>query len=262
MAKHMDSEDVEVPNVMKLCSFKNKDILEIGCGDGRLSIKYAGKARHVTAIDPNDESIATARRNLPKNLATKISFAVRRGEELGDYRSESFDIVFFSWSLCCTDIPVMGRALDEAWRVLRRGGTLINLQPSLFQPFDQGALTYLVKKRFGTSVDVENYRQARFALKYKSLIEGMFDFVAEKEFPVTTLYETVRDAVEDLATGAREQYESLSARQKRHIRGELEGRDTGSGIVSVENALLTVLRKRENGAGGRVSRVTRVRMAA
>ena len=89
----------------------------------------------------------------------------------------------------------MGKALDEAWRVLKRDGMLINLQPSLYQPFEQGALAYLVRKRFGTSVDDDRYRQSRLALKYKSLIEGMFDLVAEAEFPVKTVYDSVQDAI-------------------------------------------------------------------
>jgi len=245
MAKHTDTDDAEIRTVMRYCSFQGKDILEVGCGDGRLSLKYAARANRAVAIDPDAESIAIARRSLPKELGTKLTFRVGRGEELLDYQPETFDMVFFTWSLCCTDIPVMGKALDEAWRVLKRKGMLVNLQPSLYQPFEQGALTYLVKKKFGTSVDDERYRQSRFALKYKSLIEGMFDLVAEEEFPVKTTYDKVDDAVEDLARGAREQYESLNAERKRRILRELKARAAANGIVSVENALLTVLRKRE-----------------
>lgn len=139
----------------------------------------------------------------------------------------------------------MGKALDEAWRVLKRNGLLVNLQPSLYQPFEQGALAYLVKKKFGTSVDDDRYRQSRFALKYKSLIEGVFDLVVEEEFPVRTMYDTVQDAIEDLARGAREQYDSLTKGKKRRIREALKSRMTANGIAAIENALLTVVRKHE-----------------
>jgi ubiquinone/menaquinone biosynthesis C-methylase UbiE len=244
MAKHMDAEDLEIKTALKHSSLEGKEILEVGCGDGRMSFRYAGRAKRVVAIDPSADSIETARRNLPKQLATKLTFRVGRGEELGDFQPESFDVVFFTWSLCCTDIPVMGRAIDEAWRVLRRDGVLVNLQPSLNQPFGSGALTYVVKKKFGTTVDDERYRQARFALKYKALIEGMFDLVGEEEFPVKTVYDTVGDAVEDLARDAGEQYKRLDEKTKQRIQDDLKSRGTASGIEVVENAVLSALRKR------------------
>lgn len=247
MAKHVDPEGLEINKAFRHASFEGKDVLEIGCGDGRLSFKYAAKANRVVAIDPSSDSIEAAKRSLPKGLASKLTFRVGRGEELGDLPAESFDLVFFSWSLCCTDVPVMGRALDEAWRVLKRNGTLINLQPSLYQPFESGALTYLVKKRFGTSVDEERYAQARFALKYKSLIERMFDLVAEEEFGVDTRYDTVEDALEEVTRDAKEQYARLDGKTKQRIRDELKSRLTRNGIVLTENAVLSVFRKHDSG---------------
>lgn len=246
MAKHVDLKGLEIKTALRNAPFESKDILEIGCGDGRLTFKYARKAHRVVAVDPSAASIETASRNTPKSLASKLIFRVGRGEELGDYQAKSFDVVFFTWSLCCTSIPVMGRALDEAWRVLRRDGVLVNIQPSLHQPFRSGALTYLVKGKFGTTVDDERYRQSRLALKYKSLVEGRFELLGEEEFPVKTAYDTVEDVIDDLKCGAREQYDSLDEKTKRRIHDELASRRTGGSIIMIENAVLTVLRKQES----------------
>lgn len=249
MAKHVDSEGLEIKTVLRYTSFENKDILEIGCGDGRLTFKYAQVARRVIAIDPSEVSIETANRNTPKSLASTLTFRVGMGEDLSDYEAESFDVIFFTWSLCCTSVPVMGRALDEAWRVLKRDGILVNIQPSLHQPFMSGALTYLVKKKFGTSVDDERYRQSRLALKYKSLVEGMFDLVGEDEFAVKTVYDTVEDAIDDTKSGANAEYVGLDERTKRRIHNKLASGMTESGIVMIENAVLTILRKRGTSSG-------------
>jgi len=174
MAKLQDPEGIETKTVLKHLTFDGKDVLEIGCGDGRLTFKYAEMARRVVAIDPIEESIEKAKSNRPKNLHHRLEFLVGQGEKL-TFPDQSFEIVFFSWSLCCTDIPKMGKALDEASRVLRPGGDLINLQPSLQQPFSNGAVSYLVQKKFGTSVDDERYRQSRLVLKYLALIEERFN---------------------------------------------------------------------------------------
>src|SRR2546428_1788747 len=168
-------------------------------------------ARRVVAIDPLDEGIEKAKSNKPKNLHRKVDFHVGHGEKLS-FPDQSFDVVFFSWSLCCTDIPKMGKALDEASRVLRPGGTLINLQPSLHQPFSSGAVSYLIQKKFGTSVDDDRYRQSRLALKYLALIEESFNLVEEEEFTVNTYYDTIDEAVDDSIRVRKEQYDKLDER--------------------------------------------------
>jgi ubiquinone/menaquinone biosynthesis C-methylase UbiE len=227
---------------VKHLSFDGKDVLEIGCGDGRLTLRYAQMARRVVAIDPLEEGIEKAKRNQPKNLLRKVEFRVGRGEKLV-FPDQSFEMVFFSWSLCCTDIPKMGKALDEASRVLRPGGTLINLQPSLHQPFSSGAVSYLIQKKFGTTVDDERYRQSRLALKYLALIEERLNLAEEEEFTVNTYYDTIDEAVDDSIRVRKEQYDKLDEGTKVRIRKILSSRMIQKKILVQENAVLTVLHK-------------------
>ena len=104
MAKLQDPEGIETKTVLKHLSFDGKDVLEIGCGDGRLTFQYAEMASRVVAIDAIEESIEKAKSNRPKNLHRRLEFLVGQGEKL-TFPDQSFEIVFFSWSLCCTDIP-------------------------------------------------------------------------------------------------------------------------------------------------------------
>ena len=48
-------------------------VLEIGCGDGRLTFRYAPAARSVLAINPRAEGIAKARDMVPVELAERVA---------------------------------------------------------------------------------------------------------------------------------------------------------------------------------------------
>ncbi len=120
---------------------------------------------------------------------------------------------------------------------------MINLQPSLHQPFSNGAVSYLIQKKFGTSVDDERYRQSRFALKYLALIEERFNSVAEEEFTVNSYFDTIHEAVDDIVKVRKEQYDRLDRSTKERIRRILNSRLMEKKVLVQENALLTVLYK-------------------
>ena len=216
--------------------------MEIGCGDGRLTLGYARAANRVVGMDPDLPSIKSARKKIPKDLAGKLQFQIGKGEEL-KFPDESFDIVFFSWSLCCTDIQMMGNALKQAWRVLKSGGTLVNLQGSLSQPFSRGTISYLITKKFPTSFGDDGDREARYALKYAAIAEKRFNLRVEEEFAVNVYYDKVRDLLDDLDAETKQAYDQLGESGKREVRQKLRSMGSDKGIVLRENALLSVLRK-------------------
>jgi len=96
-------------------------ILEIGCGDGRLSVLLACCARTYVALDPDAEAIRKA-----QALASQVDFRIGTGEDL-DFADASFDVVLFILSLHHQDSRI---ALEEAHRVLAPEGRLIVLEPS------------------------------------------------------------------------------------------------------------------------------------
>jgi ubiquinone/menaquinone biosynthesis C-methylase UbiE len=73
-------------------------VLDIGCGDGRLTLRIAGVVRSAMGVDPDAEQIERAKRLLPVRLRGKIRFEVGYAEPCVS-PNRSFDAVIFSWSL-------------------------------------------------------------------------------------------------------------------------------------------------------------------
>ena len=78
--------------------FAGKSVLEIGCGDGRLTWQYADRAAHVTAIDPDKEKFAKALATQPPELK-HVEFLNMGLEPFAIQSREKFDIAILAWSL-------------------------------------------------------------------------------------------------------------------------------------------------------------------
>ena len=74
-------------------SFAGLRVLEIGCGDGRVTGLYANRAASVIAIDPKTESIDALRAVWPEVDARAVGI---EGLELPPH---VIDVAIFSWSL-------------------------------------------------------------------------------------------------------------------------------------------------------------------
>ena len=243
----IDPEGYDLAFMKKHVSLEGKDVLEIGCGDGRLTFQYARLARNVTAVDPSPKAISAAKKRLPKELRGRLRFRVASGESL-PVQDGSFDIVIYAWSLCCTDVPAMGKSLGEAWRVLRPRGLLASIQPSLQQDFRYGMVGYFMDRGSPAIQDEERtYAKSRLALRYSVLMAKQFDFVAEEEYPSYTYYDTEAEAQRAFISGRRERYGALDREAKRSIREVVrdEAVKTKRGLRFNERAVLTVLRKRQ-----------------
>ncbi len=101
MTIRIDPENNETRALFALADFGGQHVLEIGCGDGRLTWRYAERARYVTAIDSFAEGIERARRNLPDELQGRVEFRHIAFEDFAAASEPSaFDIAILSWSLC------------------------------------------------------------------------------------------------------------------------------------------------------------------
>jgi len=100
MVIRLDPDGIEPALMHKLVDFSGKSVLEIGCGEGRVTWLYAGKANRVTAIDPDEEDIEIALKDRPHHLAEKVNFIATGIEEFdGPLDGDAYDIVFFTRSL-------------------------------------------------------------------------------------------------------------------------------------------------------------------
>jgi cyclopropane fatty-acyl-phospholipid synthase-like methyltransferase len=97
----IDDEGNETDALFELADLDGREVLEIGCGDGRLTWRYADRAARVTAIEPFADGLARAEQSRPEHLRSKVEL---RRAALLDFAATSeadvVDVSILSWSLC------------------------------------------------------------------------------------------------------------------------------------------------------------------
>ena len=88
---------IELRIIERFVSLSGREIIEIGCGDGRLTFQYASRARRVVALDANAAEIERARAEADRIGARNIRFLARAAE--GPLPGAPFDVALFTWSL-------------------------------------------------------------------------------------------------------------------------------------------------------------------
>jgi predicted RNA methylase len=94
----LDPEGAHLAALRRLGDFRGQRVLELGCGDGRLTLGIAADAASVRAFDPDAEAVERARRSLPRELGDRVAYEVASGKEI-EIEPHAFDLVVFSWSL-------------------------------------------------------------------------------------------------------------------------------------------------------------------
>jgi 2-polyprenyl-3-methyl-5-hydroxy-6-metoxy-1,4-benzoquinol methylase len=96
-----DPDATETTVLHELMDFTGRRVLEIGCGDGRVTWQYTDQAASVMAIDPNQEAIANAIKQRPAELSERVEFRVSGIEDFAVAPgTPGFDVVIFTRSLC------------------------------------------------------------------------------------------------------------------------------------------------------------------
>ena len=98
MALQKDVEKHETKALHKLVVFKDQRVLEVGCGEGRLTWEYARAARQIVGVDPDSDALRVASYDVPDDLRKTTTFACASSLKL-PFPNESFDIALLSWSL-------------------------------------------------------------------------------------------------------------------------------------------------------------------
>jgi ubiquinone/menaquinone biosynthesis C-methylase UbiE len=98
MSVQKDSERNETKYLHKFAAFAGKRILEIGCGEGRLTWQYARETRSTVGIDLDADALRVATLDRPSELERKVYFGRAMSEQL-PFAKETFDLAVLAWSL-------------------------------------------------------------------------------------------------------------------------------------------------------------------
>ena len=98
MQPRRDPKEHETRVIHNLVDFAGKDVLEVGCGDGRLTWRFAPATRSVLALDPDESMLARARASRPRGLRSRVVFQAA-DITTAELSQAAFDVAVLSWSL-------------------------------------------------------------------------------------------------------------------------------------------------------------------
>jgi ubiquinone/menaquinone biosynthesis C-methylase UbiE len=99
-----------------------RDLLDIGCGDGSISLPLLTGDSHLTMLDLSENMLRTVQAKVPNPLSANVQV---RNENFmaADFNASSFDLVVCVGVLAHVDSPE--EFIGKIARVLRPGGSLI-----------------------------------------------------------------------------------------------------------------------------------------
>ena len=98
------------------------NLLEIGCGAGRMTGVLASHYREVVAVDVSESYLRRARRNCP---AANVTFRAIEGDGLQVAADRQYDVAFSYEVFHYLAPPLLDRYFDEVHRLLRPGGQFV-----------------------------------------------------------------------------------------------------------------------------------------
>ena len=150
-----------IARLLAHCPIAGNNVLEIGCGRGRITRDLIDHAHHVVAIDPDAEALAYARRT---NYAANVTF---RQTDLTapPFPPRTFDVVLYSLSLHHIPEEKQLLNLNIASELVEDGGVI-----AVIEPDDGGSLTF-AKETFGAGSGDERPQRAA-ALRAIQQLQG------------------------------------------------------------------------------------------
>lgn len=125
--------------------YRDRKVLEIGCGLGIDSVKFAKSGAELTCVDLSDTSVCHTRQLLD-DLGLPATVCQGNAEEL-EFSDESFDVVYAYGVLM--HVENEQKALAEVHRVLKTGGE------ALVVLYHRRSWFWLLKKLTGINVESE-----------------------------------------------------------------------------------------------------------
>jgi ubiquinone/menaquinone biosynthesis C-methylase UbiE len=93
-----DPEGTEIEALQRTGAIDSRNVLEIGCGTGRLIWRYASMAASTVGVDLDSEQLAEALTTRPQTVQTQVAFILAGAEKL-PFPDEAFQCAILGWSL-------------------------------------------------------------------------------------------------------------------------------------------------------------------
>lgn len=93
-----DAQGAEPAAIATVADLDGRRVLEVGCGDGRLTRFAARHALEVYAFDPNRERVVDAAAAVAAEDRDRVRFGVHDAAAL-DVERDRFDLALCGWSL-------------------------------------------------------------------------------------------------------------------------------------------------------------------
>jgi 2-polyprenyl-3-methyl-5-hydroxy-6-metoxy-1,4-benzoquinol methylase len=222
-----DPTNQYIATILSQCDLAGKDVLEIGCGKGRITRDLAQHARRVAASDPDADTLEKARAALS---AANVEFMLAP-TGVPDLPPESFDVVIYTLSLHHVPVAEMPDSLRKAARLLRKNGVIMVVEPG-----EGGSFTE-TKERFGAGSGDERPAQ-RSAIHAMHALEG-WTAGATISFRTLFQFEDDDDFLTNMLPDYRKRPENFIAEVKRF----LDQHRASDGIVLDSYRRLNLLRR-------------------
>ncbi len=176
-----------------------KVVLDVGCGDARFTMQIAELAKEVFGVDFSEKAMLRALEEIARVKATNIRVQTANANKL-PFPEGTFDLVVSRRGPVSDNL----RTLSEAYRVLRKGGLLMEItigerdKESLIrvfgrgQMYDVGEKVSVSKERMLRSVGFEEIEISEY-LAYE-IFESLHDLLIRlKSAPIIPDFDECRD---------------------------------------------------------------------
>ena len=220
-----DPENSYIDTILSQCDINGLEILEIGCGKGRITRDLAKYAKRVVATDPDSSALTTAQAMIPDGNVTFL----HEPTGVPSLPAGSFDVVIYTLSFHHVPKDAMSATLAATANLLKKNGVIVIVEPGAGGSFTEA------KERFGAgSGDERPAREA--AIRAMNSLEG-WEVGQTIPFSVLFQFDNDDDFFTNMLPGYLQQPESFVA----EVRQFLHQYRHGDGIILEAERQLNVL---------------------
>jgi len=154
---------------------ENQKLIDVACGTGdiaKLYVNYANNNSQITCVDPNKGMIKKGKIKLKKH--NNLNWIIASAENL-PIPKDTFD--FYTISFGLRNTKDLGKALKEAYRVLKPGGRFLCLE---FSKIQNSGLSFMYKNYSKIIPSIGKYVVGKKE-PYEYLIKSIENFINQDE---------------------------------------------------------------------------------